>query len=127
MGISTYMGNKVLDLITGRANNILGGLTYIGVSTTIPNVDGTNVTEPTDSNYKRILIGQYDQNTSFKFNSASNNNTTNKESIVFNRAATNWGELKSVVFFALGRMICAAVLGVVFSLSGKTYFCGSLG
>ena len=50
---------------------------YIGLSTTLPTITGTNITEPTDPNYQRVKIIA----NSTTFNSATTGILTNKKDI----------------------------------------------
>lgn len=69
------------------ANSILNSLcdnAYLGLSTTTPSQDGTGVTEPTDSAYKRISIDNM-------MASAANGEITNAEELHFNASTAAWG------------------------------------
>lgn len=58
--IVTPQANKVLELYTGKIKSITGtGLCYIGFSSTTPNDDGSNFTEPSPvayPSYRRELL-----------------------------------------------------------------------
>ena len=47
-----YLANKVLNLVTAKASSISStGKCYLALSTTEPNYDGTNITEPSSATY----------------------------------------------------------------------------
>lgn len=55
--ITTPNANKIWQLYTGKITSITGkGKCYLGFSSTKPNNDGTNFTEPTSDDYKRIRL-----------------------------------------------------------------------
>ena len=55
--ITTNFKNKILQLITGKSKSLSGtGFCYLGLSTTTPNADGSNFTEPTAPSYSRIRL-----------------------------------------------------------------------
>lgn len=50
--IYTTLANKILQLITGKSNSITGtGKCYLGLSSTTPNDNGGNFTEPSAATY----------------------------------------------------------------------------
>lgn len=50
--IFNYLANKCLTLATAKADEITGtGKCYLGLSTTAPKADGTNITEPNPEQY----------------------------------------------------------------------------
>lgn len=50
--IHTSFANKVLKFATGKVANLEGtGKCYLGLSTTAPNADGSNFTEPSPTSY----------------------------------------------------------------------------
>lgn len=55
MGFSTYLQNALLNhLMKAGTANYTSPTLYLGLSTTPPAVDGSNVTEPTDPSYARL-------------------------------------------------------------------------
>lgn len=58
--IHTPTANKILNFLAGKVSTLSGtGKCYIGFSSTVPNADGSNFTEPdptTYPSYKRIQI-----------------------------------------------------------------------
>lgn len=58
--LHTTYANKFLQLITAKVKNLSGtGKCYIGFSTTAPNTDGSNFTEPASAtypSYQRIQV-----------------------------------------------------------------------
>ncbi|MGC9309835.1 MAG: phage tail fiber protein [Candidatus Nanoarchaeia archaeon] len=54
--LAHYMSSKILDEIFGGTNYVPEATLYLGLSTSTIADDGTNITEPTDSNYARVSI-----------------------------------------------------------------------
>jgi hypothetical protein len=92
MAISNYVKNELLASFTGQANDY-GSSVYIGLSSTKPNADGTNITEPTTGGYKRALIGAYNQELTQAFDNITNdtgNTIKNTKYIYFDRSTGGW-------------------------------------
>ena len=50
--ITTAYANKLLSLMTAKTDTLVGtGYCYLGLSTTVPNADGSNFSEPDPSTY----------------------------------------------------------------------------
>lgn len=65
---------------------------YIGLSTTAPNVNGTNVTEPsTSSGYARVQLTNLSQ--------PSAGVVTNQSAINFNESTASWGTITHFVIY----------------------------
>lgn len=91
--ITTYFLNLVAGNIyrTKTSPAIPTGL-WIGLSTTTPNIDGTNVTEPSSSGgYARVKLTSLSE--------PSNGVVTNPNAIVFNKSTTDWGVLSHYVIY----------------------------
>lgn len=98
--ITNYLGNNVLDLLTGRINSVSASVIYGALSTTEPSPDGTNITEPVGNNYKRVYIGNSGlQEIARKFPAASNRSVTNDDTIFFDKATGSWGTCTYFVLF----------------------------
>lgn len=70
---------------------------YVGLSTTAPSDDGTNVTEPSGNGYARK------QTSSADWSSASGSApavTSNNSTITFNEATGSWGTITHFVFYS---------------------------
>jgi len=103
---------KILDLITGQASSVAvsGGL-FLGLSTTTPAADGTNITEPSGNGYARSLLGAYGQALTIKMTVPSAGETTNDEMIFFPEATGSWGTITHVVLYdSTGEKIAFAAL-----------------
>ena len=84
-----YFANRILDYITRRTTSLTGSFTtYLGLSYTKPNRDGTGVTEPNeDTGYERVVLGVYDETLSKKMVTAVDGVTKNtNDEIHFNEA-----------------------------------------
>ena len=107
--------NKVLSLIAGRAASInFGTIIYIGLSTTSPVKDGTNITEPVGNGYARVPIGKYGESLSLKMSDPAAGAITNADTIFFPKATGAWGTIThAVIFDALtgGNAIVGGALG----------------
>ena len=100
MPLSKAAKNSIMNALTGREYNTLGGTMYLGLSLTAPNDLGEGITEPNSSTgYERVLIGTYGSPATYKMSAAQNGSSTNTTAILFPRAKTNWGTVKYAVFF----------------------------
>lgn len=80
---------------------------YLGLSTTLPNRDGTGITEPTSNGYARVLIGKSGELTSWKLTKATESqdgSVYNKDTIYFPEVTGvsgqhPWGILTHAVIF----------------------------
>ena len=68
------------------------GATSIGLSTTAPNADGSNITEPTGGSYARV-------NYAGSMDTPSGNSVTNDEIIYFPETTGSWGTVTHYVLF----------------------------
>ena len=105
MAIAYYLANKVLDHLMGRATSVsLGGDAWVGLSTTLPVADGTNVTEPTGNGYARVLLGIYGESSSYKMAAAADGESDNDDVIFFPETTNEdnengWGECTHFVIY----------------------------
>lgn len=100
----TYPGGQaILSYLTSTQ------AAYIGLSTTAPNEDGTNFSEPTETYtegdvIKRRFINGYERSqyggTQTKMGPVEENEITNKEIIFFPEATGSWGTMLYFGLFA---------------------------
>lgn len=87
---------QILNGLVGR-NDSFGNSLYVGLSSTAPKADGTEVTEPTVGGYGRVLIGYVNQSVTQKFNAAVEDAetgdvyTTNNSELYFPESTGSWG------------------------------------
>lgn len=89
MPLNTNTKNRILRSLVGK-DNAFGGAVYLGLSSTAPNADGGNITEPIGNGYERVLVGSYSQNETQKFGDISNDSITNDEIIYFPESTGSW-------------------------------------
>ncbi len=105
MAIAYYLANKVLDHLSGRTSSVnLGGDAWVGLSTTLPAADGTNVTEPTVNGYARVLLGLYGESSSHKMAAAADGESDNDDVIYFPETTNDdnengWGTCTHFVIY----------------------------
>jgi hypothetical protein len=100
MPLTSQTKNRILEGLVGN-DNLFGGSIYVGLSSTAPNSDGTNITEPPsneETGYKRVLIGSSSTLTQ-KFGDPENFVITNKEEIYFPESKGSWGTLTHFVLY----------------------------
>lgn len=95
MPFTAYFSNKALGLLFGGTAFPLPNV-YVGLSTTVPNNDGSNFTEVTGVGYSRVLIDN--DNPASWSNPPSGSQTANKAAVTFPQAGGSWG---NVVAFGL--------------------------
>ena len=83
MSFFNFLEDNVLDHVVGKAA-YTSPTVYIGLSSTTPAEDGTNVTEPSTGAYARVTTGASD------WNSASVGATSNANAITFAQASADW-------------------------------------
>ena len=95
--LSGTLRNNLLNAFTGRGGSSVAvgnGTCYLALSSTAPSYNSsgeiTNITEPTDTNYARVMIGTSNTSVTYKFDPASNGSITNKDEIHFNTASGAW-------------------------------------
>lgn len=85
--LTYFTANQVLNLITGRIQQIGFGTIHVGLSYTEPARDGTNVTEPNSSTgYERVILGNYQQSLTQLMSQSTVGETQNVKNIFFPEA-----------------------------------------
>lgn len=87
--ITTTNANNILKFFFGQQNSIVGtGKCYLGLSTTTPNADGTNFTEPsTSTGYARVQVNINEaQQYTNKMTEPTNGSIENNAEITFPEA-----------------------------------------
>lgn len=97
--LTTIYKTKILESIVGR-NNLFGDRVYLGLSSTAPNADGTNITEPSGGGYGRVLVGLRGTSETYKFGAVDNDTISNSVEIYFPESTGSWGAaLTHFVFY----------------------------
>jgi hypothetical protein len=91
MSLSNYSAQALLNSLFGKTSNF-GSLAsaptiYVGLSSTAPNEDGTNVTEPSGGSYARISTTSGDWNAA---TSADPSVVDNASELTFSQATADW-------------------------------------
>ncbi len=101
--ITTPNVNKLLQLYTGKIKSITGtGKCYLGFSSTTPNADGSNFTEPTSSDYERIQMNINEAMTwTDKFGTVANGMVSNSTEVCTTQCQTvgGWDEWTHFAIF----------------------------
>ena len=98
MAFTTYGSTQVLNGLIGKSTGPLSNC-YIALSTTAPNADGTNFTEPSSSaGYARSIIGLSGTTATQVMSAPSAGATSNTSIIFFPEATDSWG---TVTYFGL--------------------------
>lgn len=101
--VSTYWATECLRLIY-KDNGAINF--YVGISSTMPNADGSNVSEPSGGNYSRMPITS--------FNAPAGGKITNAQNIEFPTSTETWfNEAKKAAYYVIfdGADSSAHVLG----------------
>ena len=109
----TNTANKIVDILTKRANELgIGPYLWLGLSTTEPLPNGTNITEPgEETGYRKIYLGSGSYTTGSGTNAtthsadsylpaASAGKTTNARTFFFPKAISSWGIITHAVLYA---------------------------
>lgn len=98
--LSYTYANKLLKEISGiDGGSYNSSVTYIGLSKTKPERDGTNITEPdTDAGYRRVIMGSSDR--SSKMAQPNDGEIQNSDIIYFPEATAAWGNCTHYVIFS---------------------------
>lgn len=90
---TTYFLNQVMgNVFNTKTEPALPGDYYIGLSSTAPNADGGNVSEPASSaGYERVKLEVLSEPTAGVI--------TNKSAISFNESTANWGTMTNFVIY----------------------------
>jgi hypothetical protein len=98
--ITHYFANKILPLLCGKASSLTSvSSIYVGLSTSAPSADGTNVTEPVGNGYARVLLGNTSQELTQKMGTVANGHVENDEIIYFPEATGSWGTITHFCIF----------------------------
>lgn len=89
--ITNYIRNQIVNDFVGRGQSFLGASKYIGLSSTAPNINGGNITEPTTGGYARVLIGAYGQSASYRMSAAVDGESVSTQEIYFPESTDSWG------------------------------------
>jgi hypothetical protein len=103
------VANALLDHIRGKASYTMPA-NYQALSTTIPNNNGTNITEPSGGSYARKLVQGTD------LNAAASRIGDNVNELAFATATADWGEILAWVQFdadVAGNPIMWGLLGSI--------------
>lgn len=100
MPFSNYLLNALCQLAYGNTSFTPPATIYVGLSTTTPNPDGSNVSEPNINGYARVAVA----NDTVHWHSApaqpaTGERQSNSQQIVFPTAAGDWGTVISVVLY----------------------------
>lgn len=101
--IKQSTANNILRTFFAQSTSVsvLSNKCYIALSTTTPDTDGSNFTEPTigsTTGYQRALLGIYNQSATYIMGTPSNGSITNSKTIFFPKAETSWG---TITYFGL--------------------------
>lgn len=98
--ITHYFANKILPLLCGKTSSLTSASSiYVGLSTSAPLADGTNVTEPIGNGYARVLLGNTSQELTQKMGTVANGHVENDEIIYFPEATGSWGTITHFCIF----------------------------
>lgn len=92
MPLTTYERNKVLDHLSNKTAYTRPAL-YVGLSTTAPAADGSNVTEPSGGAYARVQV------TGATWTAAASESSENASEIAFAAATASWGTVGWFVIY----------------------------
>lgn len=88
MSFSDFLENELLDHVWSAATYSAPANIHVALSTTTPNDDGTNFTEPA-SNYARVQV----TNNATEWPAASGGAKSNANDITFVAASGSWGTI----------------------------------
>jgi hypothetical protein len=98
MSLANLLENNVLDAMLGVGATLLDTVLEIGLSLTMPDDDGTNITEPSGGGYARVSV----DNNNVNWGDAVYGTKTNATDIIFPEATENWGTLLYWVLYSMG-------------------------
>lgn len=87
--ITTFASHAMLNHLF-TATGYTPGPVWVGLSTTLPTIAGTNVTEPSGGAYGRVLVD---------WDPASGRVITNSDDIIFEAATADWGSMAYLVIY----------------------------
>lgn len=108
--ISDFHANDALDEVVNGTELVSPTNFHVGLSTTAPNSDGTNVTEPVGASYARVAV----TSATGSWDAASNGGTANTNDITFPQATGSWGTVTHWVIYDAstgGNLLFFATLG----------------
>ena len=115
--LSNYCQSSILNHIFGRSN-FSSPEVYIGLLTTEPNEDGSNVSEPECQSYSRVSTNASSWDDAFE------GSIENISNITFSLACENWGR---ITYFALFDAVSGGNILAYGSLSpSKDIKCGDI-
>lgn len=89
---TTYFLNNIIgNVFKSKTDPPLPSEYYIGLSTTAPDLSGTNVTEPSGGNYSRVLLTGLSE--------PENGLITNTSDIEFPETTDDWGTVTHYVVY----------------------------
>ena len=100
--ITQNTANSILNAFFGRSQYAsLASTCYIGLSTTTPDANGNNFTEPaSETGYSKVLIGNYNQSNTMLMDAATEGTISNSSNIIFFPEATStWGTISHFGIF----------------------------
>jgi len=89
MSFTDFLENKLLDFVWGNVAYVVPTTIYVGLSTTQPADDGTNITEPSGNGYARVGVANNTTNWPVAVGGAKSNGTV----IQFSTATGTWGTM----------------------------------
>lgn len=95
MSFTDYLENKLLDHILGGGDYTRPATVYVGVSSTAPADDGTNITEPSGGSYARVAV----TNNATNWPAASGGSKSNGTQISFPVATADWLAAANITHF----------------------------
>ena len=98
MPLVTAHKNATLDAMLGTGATLLNSTLEMGLSTTTPTADGTNITEPSAGGYTRVTLA----NTNAVWAPAAAGIKTNAADVIFPEATAGWGLITHWIIYSLG-------------------------
>jgi len=92
MSVCYVVANKILDYNFGKTAHTPPTTYYVGLSTTVVNINGTGNTEPSGGSYARVAI----TNNKTTFTTAATGTLKNDISISFPESSGAWGTITYV-------------------------------
>ncbi len=96
MSVSTYAANKNLNAWFGSVALGAPATFYVALSTSTPNPDGSNVTEPVSLGYNRVSISNGDKT---NWTTATTASLSNSTAVTFPESTGSWGTIVSIVLY----------------------------
>lgn len=87
MNFTDFLENELLDHVFGGADYVRPATLFLALSTTTPNDDGTNFTEPVGGSYARKSV----TNNATEWPAASGGTKQNANTQTFVTATASWG------------------------------------